>query len=89
MISTVAGVVFSGCSSADNLSSRLSGTAIIPMFGSMVQKGKLTALAPALVSALNKVDLPTLGSPTIPHLSAMPSHFLMKEQIYLNSILVM
>src|SRR6476620_9474735 len=26
---------------------------------------------PALVSALNKVDLPTLGSPTIPHLSDM------------------
>jgi len=26
-------------------------------------------LAPAEDSALNKVDLPTLGNPTIPHLS--------------------
>jgi hypothetical protein len=26
---------------------------------------------PALVSALNRVDLPTFGSPTIPHLRDM------------------
>ena len=31
---------------------------------------------PALVSALNKVDLPTLGSPTIPHLSDMVTPYL-------------
>jgi hypothetical protein len=36
----------------------------------MVQKGKLAASALALATkALNKVDLPTLGNPTIPALS--------------------
>jgi hypothetical protein len=35
----------------------------------MVQNGKLAASIPALVSALNNVDLPTLGKPTIPHLN--------------------
>jgi hypothetical protein len=33
----------------------------------MVQKGKLAAWAFALDRQLNKVDLPTFGSPTIPH----------------------
>jgi hypothetical protein len=33
----------------------------------MVQKGKLAACAFALVNALKIVDLPTFGSPTIPH----------------------
>jgi hypothetical protein len=32
----------------------------------MVQKGKLAACALALERQLNNVDLPTLGSPTIP-----------------------
>jgi hypothetical protein len=35
--------------------------------GSIVQKGKFAACAFALDRQLNKVDLPTLGSPTIPH----------------------
>jgi hypothetical protein len=39
----------------------------MPELGSMVQKGKFSAAIPALVSALNSVDLPTLGRPTIPH----------------------
>jgi hypothetical protein len=40
------------------------------VFGSIVQKGKLAAVALALATkALNKVDLPTLGSPTIPAVS--------------------
>jgi len=35
----------------------------------MVQKGKFSAWAFFdVVNALNKVDLPTLGNPTIPHL---------------------
>jgi hypothetical protein len=35
-----------------------------------VQKGKLAASAfLEAVKALNKVDFPTLGSPTIPHLN--------------------
>ena len=38
---------------------------------SMVQKGKLAASAFALESALNNVDLPTFGSPTMPHCNAI------------------
>jgi hypothetical protein len=37
----------------------------------MVQKGKFSALMPALVRALNSVDLPTLGRPTMPQLKPM------------------
>ncbi|EMS35129.1 hypothetical protein C943_03022 [Mariniradius saccharolyticus AK6] len=37
----------------------------------MVQKGKFAASAFALDMALNKVDLPTLGNPTIPHCNPM------------------
>ena len=55
-------------------SSRGSGTATSPTFGSMVQKGKFAACAAAVrVSALNSVDLPTFGSPTIPTFSAISS----------------
>jgi len=43
----------------------------MPTFGSMVQNGKFAAAMPALVSALNRVDLPTLGRPTMPHLIPM------------------
>ena len=43
----------------------------MPTLGSIVQKGKLAACAfPFSQIALNMVDLPTLGSPTIPFLSA-------------------
>ena len=46
-----------------------SGTGTTPTLGSIVQKGKFAACALLeFVKALNKVDLPTLGSPTIPHL---------------------
>jgi hypothetical protein len=41
----------------------------------MVQKGKLAASALLLEIALNKVDLPTLGSPTIPHFKPIKSVF--------------
>ena len=47
------------------------GNGTIPELGSMVQNGKFSAAMPALVSALNSVDLPTLGRPTIPHLTAI------------------
>jgi hypothetical protein len=51
---------------------RGSGTATSPTFGSIVQKGKFAACAAAVrVSALNSVDLPTFGSPTMPHLKPM------------------
>ena len=46
-----------------------SGTGTTPTLGSIVQNGKLAACALLeFVNALNKVDLPTLGKPTIPHL---------------------
>ena len=46
-----------------------SGTDTIPTFGLIVQNGKFSAWAFFdIVNALNKVDLPTLGNPTIPHL---------------------
>jgi hypothetical protein len=39
--------------------------------GSIVQNGKFAACALALDKALNKVDLPTFGRPTIPHFKAI------------------
>lgn len=45
---------------------RSSAKGTIPTFGSMVVNGKFAAAAPAPVKALNKVDFPTLGNPTIP-----------------------
>ena len=51
-------------------SSLSSITSTTPIFGSIVQKGKLAASAFfEAVSALNKVDLPTFGKPAIPHLN--------------------
>lgn len=60
-----------GLMMAASWSRRGSGMGTTPVFGSMVQNGKLAASMPALVSALNRVDLPTLGRPTIPHLKPM------------------
>ena len=42
-----------------------------PTFGSMVQNGKLADWALALERQLKRVDLPTLGSPTMPHCNDM------------------
>ena len=51
-----------------NSSNLLSGTGTIPSLGSIVQKGKFSAWALLeLVNALNKVDFPTFGRPTMPH----------------------
>src|SRR5690606_36242255 len=47
---------------------RGSGIGTMPEFGSIVQNGKFSAAMPAFVNALNKVDLPTLGKPTMPQL---------------------
>lgn len=41
--------------------------------GSMVQKGKFSAGASLFVRMLKKVDLPTLGSPTIPTFKLVPT----------------
>src|SRR5690606_681098 len=66
--SIVVGTTRSGLTISARAFMRVSGTGTIPELGSIVQKGKFSAAMPALVSALNKVDLPTLGKPTIPHL---------------------
>ena len=53
----------------NNLSNLVSITGTTPTLGSIVQNGKLPDCAfEEFVNALNKVDLPTLGKPTIPHL---------------------
>jgi hypothetical protein len=44
----------------------VSGTLTTPIFGSIVQNGKLALCAFALDKQLNKVDFPTFGNPTIP-----------------------
>ena len=47
----------------------MSTTGTMPTLGSIVQKGKFPESALVeFVNALNKVDFPTLGKPTIPHL---------------------
>ena len=54
-----------------------SGTGTIPMFGSMVQNGKFAACALfEFVRALNSVDFPTLGNPTIPHFKLITYYLL-------------
>ena len=53
-----------------SLSNLSSTTSTIPIFGSIVQKGKFAASAFfEAVNALKRVDFPTFGSPTIPHLN--------------------
>jgi hypothetical protein len=64
-----------GFTSASRIFRRLSGTEITPTLGSIVQKGKFAASALLLEIALNKVDFPTFGSPTIPHLSPIDKEF--------------
>ncbi len=65
--STVAGIIFAPFTVARIFSSRSSATLTMPTFGSIVQKGKFAASAAYdFVRALNKVDLPTFGRPTIP-----------------------
>jgi hypothetical protein len=50
-----------------NFSNLGSGTEVVPILGSIVQKGKFADCALAFDKQLNKVDFPTFGSPTIPH----------------------
>ena len=52
---------------------------MVPTFGSMVQKGKLADWALALDKQLNKVDFPTFGNPTIPHLKPIYTTFIIKN----------
>ncbi len=69
--SIVVGITRCGFTMVASSSRRGSGTGTMPVFGSIVQNGKFAAAMPALVSALNRVDLPTLGRPTMPHLMPM------------------
>ncbi len=69
--SIVVGTMRCGFTISAMRSWRGSGTGTMPVFGSMVQNGKFEAAMPARVSALNSVDLPTLGSPTMPQLKPM------------------
>src|SRR5690606_7399267 len=66
--STAVGSTFCGLTIPASAFRRGSGTGTTPTFGSIVQNGKLAAAMPALVSALKRVDLPTFGRPTMPHL---------------------
>ena len=62
-------IVFIDFDIVDIFSSLSSGTETIPIFGSIVLKGKFYACALLeVVKALNFFDLPTFGRPTIPHL---------------------
>ena len=74
-ISQVAGTIRPGCTNAASLFKRSSGTVMTPKLGSMVQKGKFADCAFALDKQLKRVDLPTLGKPTIPHFKAIISFY--------------
>jgi hypothetical protein len=71
----VAGTTRSGLTMVSSFSNRGSGTEVVPMFGSIVQKGKFADCAFAFDKQLNKVDFPTLGSPTIPHFNDIKKLF--------------
>ena len=75
-ISTVAGTTLFGLHIFSSSSSLLSGTIVEPIFGSMVQKGKFALCALPELIQLNNVDLPTLGSPTIPHFNDITNKFI-------------
>ena len=70
-------ITFFDADTLAKFSNLLSGTSTKPMFGSIVQNGKFAACALfELVNALNRVDLPTLGNPTIPHLKLITYYLL-------------
>jgi hypothetical protein len=52
----------------------------------MVQNGKLAACALALDKQLKRVDLPTLGSPTIPHCNAIILYYLLLKTLITKKI---
>src|ERR1700693_5881200 len=63
------GTILADFASRASTSSRESGTATSPILASMVLNGYFAACAATVaVKALKSVDLPTLGSPTMPHL---------------------
>lgn len=70
-ISTVAGTTRGGFDIFARIVSLSSGTVVKPMLGSIVQKGKLAAWALEELIQLKRVDFPTFGRPTIPHLKGI------------------
>ena len=70
-MSQVAGTMRPGWTNSASLFRRSSGTVICPICASMVQNGKFAACALALDRQLKRVDLPTLGKPTIPAFKAI------------------
>src|ERR1700686_4774166 len=61
------GTIFADLPSRAQTSQRSSGTATRPTLGSIVQNGEVAApAARGGGRALKRVDLPTLGSPTMP-----------------------
>ena len=84
-ISHVAGTILPGCTISASFVSLSSGTVITPTLGSIVQNGKLAACALALDRQLNKVDLPTLGKPTIPHFNAIVYYIIYVYYLYLDA----
>jgi hypothetical protein len=72
----VVGITFSDLTMLLIFSNLLSGTFTIPRFGLIVQNGKFSAGIEDFVIALNRVDLPTLGKPKMPHLNPI---FIMNE----------
>src|SRR5260221_6179527 len=85
--SKVVGSTRCGFTRVSNIFNRGSGTEITPTLGSMVQQGKLAASALLLEIALNKVDLPTLGRPTIPHLNPINYFFLRRKDNWFDQLL--
>ena len=69
-ISIVVGTTRLGLSISASRMSRSSGTVMTPTLGSIVQK-EIRRLRLGVGQAVEKVDLPTLGSPTIPHCKAI------------------
>jgi hypothetical protein len=77
-----AGIIFAEFAICARLARRASGTLTSPTLGSIVQNGKFAACAEAvLVSALNKVDLPTFGKPTIPIRKPMMHSFIFQTAL--------
>ena len=66
--SKLAGIIFFVFTISFNSFNLLSGRGTFPTLGSIVQNGKFSAGIEDFVRALKRVDFPTLGRPTIPHI---------------------
>src|SRR5574344_324404 len=85
-MSTVAGIVRTGRQISERTSRRRSGTLVDPRLGSIVQKGKLALCALLELTQLKSVDLPTFGSPTIPHFSDIIKRLIRTKLLFFSHI---